>query len=282
MFIRKTLIIAGVVVLAAGGIIALSVTTMRGRSAVGTGAIPVIAPIQGIVSNAVYFLKDIWNHYFFLVATAKQNDELKRELAIASDQNNQCKETALANIRLRYLLEFRKKTGTDQIVVAEVIARDPSPWFNSLIIDKGLKDGISKGLPVVVYEGIAGVVTEVSHRYSKVQLIVDRNTAVDALVQRSRARGIAKGNGSGQCLFQYIPRKHDVEVGDTLISSGLDGIFPKGLRVGEVSVVNKSGSGIFQEVIVTPYADLEKLEEVIVILNPAVYEPEKEDEEEDE
>lgn len=281
MFIRKTLMIAGIVVLVTFSIVALSITTIRGRSIFGTSAMPLIAPVQTIISRSVYLLKDIWNHYFFLVSTAKRNDELKKELAIVLDQDNQCKETALANIRLRYLLEFRKKIGTDQLVVGQVIAKDPSPWFSSLIIDKGLKDGINKGLPVVVYEGIVGVVTEVSHRYSKVQLIVDRNTAVDALVQRSRARGIVKGNGSGACLFNYIPRKHDIEVGDVLVSSGLDGIFPKGLRVGEISVVNKSGTDIFQEVIVEPRTDFEKLEEVIVLLNPAVYEPSKEDNEDE-
>lgn len=273
--------IAGIVVLVTFSIVALSITTIRGRSIFGTSAMPLIAPVQTIISRSVYLLKDIWNHYFFLVSTAKRNDELKKELAIVLDQDNQCKETALANIRLRYLLEFRKKIGTDQLVVGQVIAKDPSPWFSSLIIDKGLKDGINKGLPVVVYEGIVGVVTEVSHRYSKVQLIVDRNTAVDALVQRSRARGIVKGNGSGACLFNYIPRKHDIEVGDVLVSSGLDGIFPKGLRVGEISVVNKSGTDIFQEVIVEPRTDFEKLEEVIVLLNPAIYEPSKEDNEDE-
>jgi len=82
-------------------------------------------------------------------------------------------------------------------------------------------------------------------------------------------------------LFQYIPRKHDVEMGDTLVSSGLDGVFPKGLRVGEVAVVNKSGTGIFQEVIVSPYADFEKLEEVLVILNPPKYQFVEEDEDEE-
>jgi rod shape-determining protein MreC len=280
MFFKKALMFASLIVLAVGGIIAISFFGMRGYSPVGIGAIPVMAPVQKSVSCVVYAIKDVWNHYFFLVSAAKQNDELKKALGDVLEQNNQCKETSLANIRMRYMLNFRKKTG-QEVLVAEVIAKDPSPWFKSLVIDKGTQDGVKKGLPVVVPEGIAGIITEASSRYSKVQMIIDRNAAVDALVQRSRARGILKGNASGQCLFQYVPRKHDVEVGDTLVSSGLDGVFPKGLRVGEVSVVNKSGTGIFQEVVVSPYADFEKLEEVLVVLNPPKYEFTDEDEDEE-
>jgi rod shape-determining protein MreC len=120
----------------------------------------------------------------------------------------------------------------------------------------------------VVPKGIAGQVTEVSSHYSKVLLIIDPNSAVDALVQSDRARGIIKGDAAGRCLFKYVLRKNDIAVGDIVVSSGLDGVFPKGLAVGKVSSIFKPKAGIFQEVTVTPYVDFEKLEEVLVVLNP--------------
>jgi len=114
-------------------------------------------------------------------------------------------------------------------------------------------------------------VVDVSSRYSKVMLIIDRNSSVDALVQRTRARGIIKGEASGHCLFKYVLRKDDVRAGDKIVASGLDGVFPKGLPVGDVKEVIRRTSGVFQEVRVVPYIDFEKLEEVLVILNPPKY-----------
>ena len=153
-------------------------------------------------------------------------------------------------------LKFKKNID-ERVLAAEVIAKDPSPWFKTVLIDKGNHDGVEKGMAVVIPEGIAGQTTEVSAHYSKVLLIIDHNSAVDALVQRDRARGIIKGGSAGQCLFKYVLRKHDVVVDDIVVSSGLDGVFPKGLPVGYVSGVIKPKSGIFQEVTVTPYVDFE-------------------------
>jgi rod shape-determining protein MreC len=101
-----------------------------------------------------------------------------------------------------------------------------------------------------------------------VLLLVDRNSAVDALVQRSRARGIIKGGGEEQCTFEYLLRKDDVKVDDIIISSGLDGVYPKGLSIGRVTHVDRPPAGVFQHVTVSPFVDFEKLEEVVVILPP--------------
>ena len=123
-------------------------------------------------------------------------------------------------------------------------------------------------MPVVIPEGIAGLVTDVARNYAKILLVIDQNNAVDALIQRTRARGIIKGEPSGRLMLQYVLRKHEIQVGDVVISSGLDGVFPKGIRIGFVREVNKPDSGIFQQLAVTPYADFEKLEEVLVVLDP--------------
>ena len=260
--------IVGVIVLIVVNIIALSLSSSRYSSHYGPGGIGIslIAPFQKIVTRSIGFAKDIWNHYFFLVIAAQQNDIYKKTLSKARERDNHYKELELSSIRLRNLLNFQK-TMTKQVLAAEVIGKDPSPWFKTVIIDKGSNDGVENGMAVVIPEGIAGQVMDSSPRYSKVLLIIDQHSAVDALAQKNRARGIIKGWADGQCFFKYVLRKHDVTVGDRVVSSGLDGVFPKGLAVGRVASVVRPSSGIFQEVTVTPYVDFEKLEEVFVVLS---------------
>jgi rod shape-determining protein MreC len=269
MFSKKMVMIVGVIVMMAVNIILLSVFNRRYISYYRPGriAVSVIAPFQKASSKSIRFLRDIWHHYFFLVHAAKENDSLKKAVDKAFEENIRYEEIKLSNSRLRSLLNF-EKTMTDHVLSAEVIGKDPSPWFKTILIDKGKKDGVARGMAVVVPKGIAGQITEVSSHYSKVLLIIDPISAVDALVQRDRARGIIKGDAAGKCLFKYVLRKHDIALGDIVVSSGLDGVFPKGLAVGQVTGVFKPKAGIFQEVTVTPYVDFEKLEEVLVVLNP--------------
>jgi rod shape-determining protein MreC len=261
--------IVGVIAMIGVNIILLSVFNRRYISYYRPGriAVSVIAPFQKASSKSIRFLKDIWYHYFFLVHAAEENDALKKALNKSVEKNVRYRELELSNARLRSLLNF-EKTMTDPVLSAEVIGKDPSPWFKTVLIDKGKQDGVGRGMAVVVPKGIVGQITEVSSHYAKVLLIIDPNSAADALVQRDRARGIIKGDAAGELAFKYVLRKHDIAVGDIVVSSGLDGVFPKGLAVGQVSGVVKPKAGIFQEVTVAPYVDFEKLEEVLVVLNP--------------
>ncbi len=267
MFSKRTALIVLVVFLIAASMIFLSITVRRPHTSLGAGRISVaiMGPFQAAATRSIISLRDIWKYYFFLISTEKENDRLKKELNRAVEIRNQCNEIRLSNLRLRSFLNF-KKTETGEVIAAEVTGKDSSPWFKAVIIDKGLADGVERGMPVVVPEGIVGQVVNVSGRYSKVLLIIDINSAVDALVQRSRARGIIKGRSVGRCLFKYVLRKNDVKVGDTVVSSGLDGVYPKGLRIGHVTGIVRRSSGIFQEVTITPYVDFDKLEEVLVVL----------------
>lgn len=269
MFSKKMVMIVGVIVLIAVNVILLSVFNRRYISYYRPGriAISLIAPFQKASTSSIRFVRDIWRHYFYVVNAAKENDNYQKALNKTFENNIQLKELKLSNSRLRSLLNF-KKTITDRVLSAEVVGKDPSPWFKTVLIDKGKNDGVETGMAVVVPKGIAGQITDVSSNYSKVLLIIDHNSAVDALVQNDRARGIIKGDAAGQCFFKYVLRKHDIKTGDIVISSGLDGVFPKGLAVGYVSDVIKPKAGIFQEVTVTPYVDFEKLEEVLIVLNP--------------
>jgi rod shape-determining protein MreC len=269
MFSKKTLLIVGIIILIAVNVTILSISGKRRNSSYESGQVTIflVAPFQEAITRSIRTVRDIWRHYFFLVAVAKENEALKKELSIAREKNRQLAEIELSNHRLRNLLNFQRNV-TNRVLAAEVIGKDPSPWFKTIIIDKGSFDGVEKGLPVMIPEGIVGQVIEVSSRQAKVLLMIDANSAVDALVQRTRSRGLIKGTLGGRCLFKYVLRKHDIRIGDTVISSGLDGVYPKGLQIGTVSGVVRRNAGIFQEVTVTPYVDFEKIEEVLVAINP--------------
>lgn len=259
-------LIIGVIVLIAVNIIVLSVNSRRYTSfGLERVAIAFISPFQELITRTIGFAQDIWQDYFALVSVARENRKLRDQLNRAYEDSNLWHETELANARLRNLLDFQKNI-TEQVVAAEVIGKDPSAWFKTVIIDKGKADGLAKGLPVVMPQGIVGQVTEAAKHYSKVMLIIDRNSAVDALVQRTRARGVIKGESTDQCRLEYVLRKRDVRVGDIIVSSGSDGVYPKGLRIGRVSEVIEHDGDIFHEVFITPFVDFEKLEEVLVVL----------------
>jgi len=262
------LLIVGAIILIAVNIIILSVNSQERTPStrVGQFTLFLISPFQKTISSSIHFVEDIWRHYFNLVGVAQQNDALSQKLVAADNKINRLREIELSHARIEQLLAFKSELE-QQMVAAAVVGRDPSPWFKTVIIDKGRDSGVLRGMPVVTPSGIAGLIIDASGAYAKVLLIEDQNSAVDALVQGTRARGVIKGEPSGLLSLHYVLRRHAVDKGDTIISSGLDGVFPKGLQIGYVHEVNKPHAGIFQEVFVTPFVDFEKLEEVLVIID---------------
>ncbi len=272
MFSRKTLVIAGLLFLLAVNSVVFSYNYIR-KSSFYPAAVETVlffvAPLQEGVSNTTVFVENVWSRYFSLVTAAKENERLRRELAEARHKAHLCKENMLLSARLESFLEFEEDVAYETII-ADVVGREPTAWFQSIIINKGKADGVSVGLPVMVPGGIVGQVSGVSGHYAKVLLLIDRNSAVDTMVQRTRARGIVRGLSSSVCNFEFALHKADITIGDIVITSGLDGIFPKGLRVGRVSKIIRRSSGIFQEIEITPSVDFNRLEEVMVILDPPV------------
>jgi len=270
MFSKKTMVAVGAVVLIVLYIIVFSFAYLR-KSSVGDAAtrsaLALVSPFQAVFSSSMNFMDDIWTHYFLLISVSRENDELKKKLAQAVNKNNKCREIEFSNHRLREFVKLKKQSPFI-LESAEVIAKDSSPWYKTIIINKGTDDGVTSGLPVIVPEGIVGYVLTASGKDSKVLLIIDRNSSVDALVQRTRARGLAQGITRGLCEFDYALRKLDIKIGDNVISSGFDGIYPKGLRIGYISKVIRRNAGLFQDVELTPYVDFTKLEEVMIILSP--------------
>ena len=206
----------------------------------------------------------LWEGYVYLVGVQQENSELKRQLAENANKEVRYQEALLLARRLEALLNLKKQLALP-VTGARVVAYDPSQWSRCVIVDMGTKDGVAVGLPVLGDGGIVGRIVETYAHYAKVMLIVDRNSGADALVQRTRVRGILQGKGGNRCSLEYVPQNADVEVGDLVLASGLGGIFPAGQVFGRVTQVNKKADGPFQEIIVTPGANLSALEEVLIV-----------------
>jgi len=167
-------------------------------------------------------------------------------------------------MRLQKLLEIRE--GFPQrAVAARVIDRNRSPLFKTLLINKGTADGLRVGLAVLSDQGVVGRIIETSWHASRVLLLIDGNSNIDGLIQRSRAQGILQGAGSAGCSLKYISRAEEVLAGDVVISSGLSGVLPKGLLLGVVTGASRKEGGLFQKIDVAPAVDFEKLEEVLAL-----------------
>jgi rod shape-determining protein MreC len=147
-----------------------------------------------------------------------------------------------------------------------VVGQDVSPWFRSVLVDRGSRDAIRPGMPVVTEEGVVGLVTATAPHASRTMLLLDNQSAVDCLVERSRARGIVRGDGTDRLSFEFFVRGDDVQVGDVVITSGFGGVYPKGLRVGEVSEVSPEGQRLVRRALLRPAVDFGRLEQVFVML----------------
>jgi len=232
---------------------------------VGQLIIEITAPFQKFIKLTVNTTENFWLNYFGLVNVRHENTELKGEVAFLRTENNRYRELLATHQRLQELLQFRQ-TINRPVLAAQVIGRDPSGWFKSIIIDKGKLAGLKVNMPVVNASGVVGRIVSVSPNYAKVLLIIDQNSAVDCLIQRSRDRGMVKGLSTETCKLDYVVKSSDVAVEDIAVTSGLGGVFPKGLPVGQVSNVKEISGELFKDIEITPAVDFSKLEEVLVIL----------------
>ena len=227
----------------------------------------ICSPFQKAATFVVKTVQGASRQYVFLVNLEKENRELKQKIAELQEENHQMKEMKLTNERMRQLLKFREK-NSPSMIGAEVIGQDPSSWFKSVTIDKGEGDGVKKGMAVVSPIGVIGQVLKTAPHYATVLLVTDYNSAIDCIVQRTRAKAIVEGIGENRCQLKYLLRADEAAVGDVVVTSGLGGNFPKGLMVGEIKKIDKRGHGVFQYAELVPSVDLTQLEEVFVIMEP--------------
>jgi rod shape-determining protein MreC len=224
------------------------------------------SPIQAMISWSLEQMVSGFENYIYLWHTHRDNLALLEENRKLLNSIASLRETQQENIRLRKFLQFEEKFSI-QSVVARVIAKDVSTEFRSIRLNRGESSGIKRNMAVVTDEGIVGRILRTTKNTSDVVTILDPLSAVDAIVERSRARGIMEGLTDDACQLKYALRTDDIQPGDVLISSGLGGIFPKGIVAGTVSKVNRKPYGITQEVEVRPSVDFSKLEEVLVVTN---------------
>ena len=220
-------------------------------------------PLQGLeyLGRSV---KRVWLEYFYLVGLRQENADLSHKIEEYRQKEVRYQEALQAQTHLEALLDLKRQVALP-VIGARVIAYDPSLWSRCAIIDQGKAQGVKEGMPVLAPQGLVGRIVEAYPQYSKVMLIVDRKSGADAMVQRTRVRGILQGKGGNRCSLEFVPKSADVQPGDLVLASGLAGLYPKGLVFGKVTQANKKNPGVFQEIEVTPAVDLSALEEVLVV-----------------
>ena len=193
-----------------------------------------------------------------------ENTKLKTELSGMLKEQQVCREALLENKRLRELLAL-KATERRYITAARIIGKITEQWSNTVVIDKGLSDGVMKDMIAITDKGLVGKISGVSQSYSYLLLMVDINFSVAVRAQESRTEGVLSGSGFRKCQLKYIPYEEKIKKGDVIITSGLDELFPQGIPVGYISHVNDKLTGFFQEIEVLPFVDRSKIEEVVII-----------------
>jgi len=225
-------------------------------------------PLQTTIAGGMDALARVWRAYLGLVGVKQENERLRLRILELEHQVMGIAEIEETDKRLAELLRFRSTLEGDT-VAAQIIGRDPLPWFGTITIDKGEAEGVRKNMAVLSPFGVVGQTMSTGAHSARVLLLTDHNSGIDAVVQRSRARGIVEGALDGGCVMKYVKREEDVEVGDRIVTSGLDGIFPRGAIIGEVTHVTRGNRGLLQVADVKPATPLDRIEEVLVVRGPA-------------
>jgi rod shape-determining protein MreC len=247
----------------------IGVSSGRASDDLGVGSrllFSITLPIERVITFPVRKARSLWRDYLALVDVRGENAKLRVRIADLEEQNLQYEEAIVSSERFQRLADFRKKNAV-RMVPANVVARDLSPYFQSVVIDQGSAAGIGPGMPALTDSGVVGVTAGVTTGAAKVLLVIDPQSRVDGYVQRTRARGTVRGGAESGCEFEYVLREEDVRPGDLVLTSGQGAVYPKGLVVGHVGEVTRKPYGLFQRASITPAVDFRKLEEVFVILD---------------
>ncbi len=223
------------------------------------------SPFEYAIDSAIQGAGNAWKRYIFLVGLEEENRNLKKKIDVLTNEIVRYREGYLEGLRLKEHLSLREK-GELPMVTARVISKEGTSVFKTILVNKGSVDGIKVGLPVLSPEGIVGRVVEVSWNSSRVLLITDFNSNIDALIQGSRSQGVLQGGGATGCILKYVERSEEIKIGDPVLTSGLGGVFPKGLLLGTVVNVDRKSSGLFQKIDVFPAVYFSRLEEVSIVL----------------
>lgn len=222
------------------------------------------APIQRGTLSLQEQVSSTIDHYFLIVNTSKENSELKKDVLELKNEIFSLSEVQKENERLKQLLEFGRDIPRKK-VLAQVVSWDSSNGFKVLRINKGTNSGIKLMSPVITMTGLVGYIYRLSHNYADVLTILDQNNRVDSIVANTRTHGIVEGESGFKCHLKYVSRTDKLELGSDVITAGLGEIYPKGIRIGKITKIDKENFGITQKIEITPSVDFHKLEEVVVL-----------------
>ena len=226
----------------------------------------VFAEVQRGTAAVTSSIRGVWTGYVGLRQVRRENAELQRQLSDAQVQLQEQRALADRSRGLEQLLALRDRT-TLETTAATIVGSGVTPDFRTVTIDKGSLQKLKADMAVIAPAGVVGRVVVTSPGAAKVQLLIDRNAAAGALDERSRAQGVVVGTGDSLLRMDYVSEVADIVIGDSIVASGIDGIYPKGFVIGRVEVVDKSG-GAYKQVLVRPAVDFTSLEDVLVVLTP--------------
>jgi rod shape-determining protein MreC len=227
----------------------------------------VISPVTGAFTHLSTGASSISRDYLDLIHVRDENAHLRNELARVKSDQAKLAELEVENQHLAELLALKDALGTNA-VAANVIGSDANGISRTLVLSSGSDSGLRPGMAVLANQGVVGKIIAVSPNASRVLLIDDHNSALDGFDQRSRARGIVAGLVDDGVILKYADRSQDIRSGDTIVTSGLDGIFPRGLLVGAIQSVHREGPGLFLAVRIAPAVDFRELEQVLILTQP--------------
>lgn len=252
-------------------LISTQVTTKRGVPLFEAVVFGAFSEVQRASNSVADDVRLWWEDYFALQQVRADNTAMKQELAQLRVRLQQERGVAEQSRTLQNLLNLKTSVSLST-TAASVIAGGASPEFRTITIDKGTSEGLRSDMAVIAPAGVVGRIILPTSRASKVQLLIDRNAAAGAIIERTRAQGVAIGSGAEQMRMDYVAGSADVKVGDTVVTSGIDGIYPKGFVIGQIESVQR-GAGVYSTIAIRPAVDFSALEAVLVVQTPAAAVP---------
>jgi rod shape-determining protein MreC len=247
-------------------LISAQVNTQRGVPVLEEVTVGTFGEVQRAVTSAIATMQDNWTNYVALQDVRAENAKLKDEIAALQVGLQQERALAQQSRTLQGLLDLKSAVQL-KTTAASVIAGGASPEFRTMTIDKGTGDGLTSDMAVLAPAGVVGRIIMPARRASKVQLLIDRDAAAGAIVERSRAQGVVVGTGTDRFRLDHVPGTADIQVGDRVVTSGIEGIYPKGFLIGQVQSIDRQG-GDFTDVVVRPAVQFSELETVLVVVAP--------------
>ena len=258
MLFFGTVVIVGLLVLA---------SVLGGRfGALHQLTLDMAGPLQSLVTRSVAGFSAIYDDYIALWNVRAENKHLHELNLKYLQELSEYREGFRKFRHYEELLQFKKQQGFG-LLTARVVGRDPALWFQTIVIDRGKEDDVVEGMVALSPEGVVGQVIHTANHYSKVLLDNAPSSAIDALVQKNRVRGILKGAGKNGYTFQYVLKNTDVAVGDHIVTAGIGGVFGSGIPLGKVSAVHHRERGMFLDIEVEPSVDFQKLEVLFIDLS---------------